>query len=78
MASASSAIDSDPIGALGIIINYYYRGKENRSLYGGLRYTEVRYIEVSLYLFLYKSIVTFGSWRFSWPFAFTIWKYFQL
>ena len=27
----------------------YHRGKENRSSYGGLRYIEVRYIEVSLY-----------------------------
>ena len=28
---------------------YYYWGKENRSLYRGLRYIEVRYIEVPLY-----------------------------
>ena len=27
----------------------YHRGKENRSSYGGLRYIEVRYIEVPLY-----------------------------
>ena len=27
---------------------YYYWGKENPSLYRGLRYVEVRYIEVSL------------------------------
>ena len=27
----------------------YYYGKENRSSYGGLRYIEVRYIEVALY-----------------------------
>ena len=30
-------------------IFYYYWGKENRSLYQGLRYIEVRYIEVPLY-----------------------------
>ena len=30
-------------------IFYYYWGKENRSLYRGLRYIEVRYIEVPLY-----------------------------
>ena len=29
---------------------YHYWGKENRSLYRGLRYIEVRYIEVPLYL----------------------------
>ena len=29
-------------------IFYYYWGKENRSLYRGLRYIEVRYIEVPL------------------------------
>ena len=28
---------------------YYYGGKVNRSLYRGLRYTEVRYIEVLLH-----------------------------
>lgn len=27
-------------------IFYYYWGKENRSLYPGIRYVEVRYIEV--------------------------------
>ena len=31
-------------------IFYCYWGKENRSLYRGLRYTEVRYIEVPLYV----------------------------
>ena len=30
-------------------IFYYYSGKQNRSLYRGLRYMEVRYIKVSLY-----------------------------
>ena len=30
-------------------IFYYYWGKENRSLYRGLRYMEVRYNEVPLY-----------------------------
>ena len=32
---------------------YYYWGKENRSLYPvrGLRYIEVRYIEIPLYYF---------------------------
>ena len=29
-------------------IFYYYWGKENRSLYRGLRYIEVRYVEVPL------------------------------
>ena len=29
---------------------YYYWGKENCSLYRGLRYMEVRYIEVPLYI----------------------------
>ena len=29
-------------------ISYYYWGKENRSLYRGRRYIEVRYIEVPL------------------------------
>ena len=28
---------------------YYHWGKENRSLYQGLRYIKVRYIEVPLY-----------------------------
>jgi len=30
-------------------IFYHYWGKENRSLYRGFRYIEVRYIEVPLY-----------------------------
>ena len=30
-------------------IFYYYWGNENHLLYGGLRYIEVRYIEVPLY-----------------------------
>ena len=30
-------------------IFYHYWGKKNRSLYRGLRYIEVRYIEVPLY-----------------------------
>ena len=30
-------------------ISYYYWAKETRSLYRGLRYVEVRYIEVLLY-----------------------------
>ena len=34
-------------------IFYYYRGKENRSLYRGLRYLEVRYIEVLFHTFYY-------------------------
>jgi len=35
----------------------YYWGKENRSLYRGLRYIEVRYIEVPLYLYgFYKGV----------------------
>ena len=29
---------------------YYYWGKENRTSYRGLRYTEVRYIEAPLYM----------------------------
>ena len=33
-----------------IFLFYCYWGKENCSLYGGLRYIEVRYIEVPLYL----------------------------
>ena len=31
------------------IMFYYYWGKENRSLYRGLHYIEVHYIEVTLY-----------------------------
>ena len=35
----------------------YYWGKENRSLYRGLRYIEVRYIEVPLHLYgFYKGV----------------------
>ena len=33
---------------------YYYWGRENRSLYRGLRYKEVRYIEVPLYCYRRK------------------------
>ena len=33
---------------------YYYWGRESRSLYRGLRYKEVRYIEVPLYCYRRK------------------------
>lgn len=41
-------------------IFYNYWGKENCSLYRGLRYVEVRYIEVPLYI---KTIVWYYSTR---------------
>ena len=37
-------------------ISCYDWGKENRSLYRGLRYIEVRYIEVPLYFALWSSM----------------------
>ena len=40
-------------------IFYYYGGKENRSLYRGLRYSEVSYIEVPLYC-IFKQWKTFS------------------
>ena len=40
--------------SLAKFVRYYYWGRENRSLYRGLRYKEVRYIEVPLYCYRRK------------------------
>ena len=42
---------------------YYYWGKENRSLYRGLCYIEVRYVEVHRLLFaIYCVLKGFKGW----------------
>ena len=45
-----------------LVIFYYYWGKENRSLYRGLRYIEVRFIEVPQYILKLLSIQTFRDY----------------
>ena len=45
-----------------LVIFYYYWGKENRSLYRGLRYIEVRFIEVPQYILKLLSIQTFQDY----------------
>ena len=43
-------------------IFYYYWGEENRSSYRGLRYIEVRYIEVPLYNILVQHACNGRAW----------------
>ena len=44
-------------------VSYYDWGKENRSLFRGLRYIEVRYIEVPLWLIVFLSDIKKQSQR---------------
>ena len=43
-------------------IFYYFWGKENRSLYRGLRYIEVRFIRVPLYINNARNEELFSIW----------------